>query len=127
MIQDPTPSSEEVSATDMLDPVAWECRVAEARARRARALASRRGSQPAPAQHTEPERDAEADPAPGTKSRSPRRLTVVFLAGLGLGLVLTQAVPRFSNPAGPTSSASPSASLVPAKLDVPPGPADAPT
>lgn len=113
MSHDPTLMSEELSAATVFDPVAWERRVAEARARRKRALAGKRQQRAEPVVVDSPVTDPEAAtdedpgfvPAEGIRRRGLplSRVALVFLAGIGLGLLITRGL---SGPDTPAESAT---------------------
>lgn len=109
MTQEPVRAPDSHSVDDLLDPVEWKRRVAEARARREQALAARHiGSADPPfAPDTGPEQASFAEPdrpeflpASGRRLRAARRpiLAAVFATGLAAGVALARLVPGAAPP-----------------------------
>ena len=133
------PVSAAPDLADLIDPIALEKRLQEARARRAEALAHRSEGGPAataPAPHRSPRHDP--PPAflkqPGAEPPPPRRVNaavpvLIFLAGLGLGgavvaLLALQALPARLAPQ-PAAAIVPADAIPPALATSPAAPATA--
>jgi hypothetical protein len=149
------PPETEPTVAELLDPVALERRLVEARARRAEALARRRSDDapagPAPPSAPEPApappeplvADGNDQPvAPAPRRRRPLPMAAMFIGGLCLGAAVTVLAPaalrdRAAEPATPEAPAPPAvaeagppaaatAAAAPPPAPPPAGPPDAP-